>query len=43
MYRYNIVFDYDNWSEDIDIFLVCKINNVYNFKMICDNLENYVR
>lgn len=40
-YIYNIGFDYDDWSEVMDIFLVCKINGVYNFKIIW-NLENYV-
>lgn len=43
MYRYNTVLDHDNWSEDIDTLLVCKINNAHNSKMIRDNSENHAR
>lgn len=43
MYRYNTVLDHDNWSEDIDTLLVCKINNAHNSKMIGDNSENHAR
>lgn len=43
MYRYNTVLDHDNWSEDIDTLLVCKIKNAHNSKMIRDNSENHAR
>lgn len=43
MYRYNTVLYHDNWSEDIDTLLVCKIKNAHNSKMICDNSENHAR